>query len=313
MVCMEKRCDAHGEFRALVEKDQAFYARLRGSTKGIYPGHFIDVTTRCNLNCPYCYYPCRESQDPSIERIVQEARCYPVPTYLTGGEPTLRKDLPDLLQRLQQHQGAAMPTNGIGLLDMDFLKAVLQRIGRYDDHIARIALSWHGALNEKVFRRVLENVRELNERISGPIFVLRELDELPSFLAIAKEYADCIDFARIHMATDIWDAQDHRQLFMSDILKYLAGHAKDHGVDFAWNADYSTYWMPARFGNVRLTLARWFTRHDIDLGYLPLNPTYRAKNGECTQLIYGFIINEAMQRGWIKGRRMDEQMAVKHG
>ena len=90
MVCMEKRCDAHGEFRALVEKDQAFYARLRGSTKGIYPGHFIDVTTRCNLNCPYCYYPCRESQDPSIERIVQEARCYPVPTYLTGGEPTLQ-------------------------------------------------------------------------------------------------------------------------------------------------------------------------------------------------------------------------------
>src|SRR5438034_6333373 len=84
----------------------------------------LSVTDRCNLRCVYCM-PAEPEWMPQpeilsfeeIERIVRVAVSLGVTDFrLTGGEPTARKDLPDLVRRVARTPGVkdlAMTTNGI--------------------------------------------------------------------------------------------------------------------------------------------------------------------------------------------------------
>src|SRR5436190_1216754 len=88
----------------------------------------ISVTDRCNFRCPYCMpkevfgpgYPFL--RDPQLltlaelTRIVRAFRALGVEKVrLTGGEPLLRADVPDLVRALKQELGVkevALTTNG---------------------------------------------------------------------------------------------------------------------------------------------------------------------------------------------------------
>jgi cyclic pyranopterin phosphate synthase len=88
----------------------------------------ISVTDRCNFRCPYCmpkevfgpgYRFLRDPQLmtlPELVRIVRAFRGLGVEKVrLTGGEPLLRPDVPDLIQILKQEVGVpdlALTTNG---------------------------------------------------------------------------------------------------------------------------------------------------------------------------------------------------------
>jgi GTP 3',8-cyclase len=88
----------------------------------------ISVTDRCNFRCPYCMpkevfgagYPfLRDPQLMTLDeltRIVRAFRALGVEKVrLTGGEPLLRADVPDLIRRLKQKLGVndvALTTNG---------------------------------------------------------------------------------------------------------------------------------------------------------------------------------------------------------
>ncbi|MFC4427965.1 GTP 3',8-cyclase MoaA [Deinococcus navajonensis] len=89
----------------------------------------ISVTDRCNLRCTYCMpaevfgpdYAFLPRHDLlSFEEIARLARLFVAlgvrKLRLTGGEPTLRRDLPDLVARLAGLEGVqdvAMTTNGL--------------------------------------------------------------------------------------------------------------------------------------------------------------------------------------------------------
>src|SRR4029079_11591429 len=85
----------------------------------------LSVTDRCNLRCSYCmpeaeyvWLP-REDilQFEEIERLVDVFTSLGVDKVrLTGGEPLLRRDLPDLISRLAGRAAVrdlAMTTNGV--------------------------------------------------------------------------------------------------------------------------------------------------------------------------------------------------------
>ena len=85
----------------------------------------VSVTDRCNLRCSYCmpepdyvWLP-REDilQFEEIERLVDRFATLGVDKVrLTGGEPLLRRDLPDLVRRLASRtaiRDLAMTTNGV--------------------------------------------------------------------------------------------------------------------------------------------------------------------------------------------------------
>jgi hypothetical protein len=65
----------------------------------------VEVTGRCNLRCPTCFAAAGgDSADPSAEAILRQieatlARGGPSNVQLSGGEPTLRDDLPEIVAR----------------------------------------------------------------------------------------------------------------------------------------------------------------------------------------------------------------------
>ena len=153
-VLIEKECGEHGRFEDVVWSDRQAYDRVETfrfdgeglenpRTKvergcpfdcGICPRHLshtllaiIDVTNRCNLNCPICFANAASAgyvYEPSLEQIrsmlenVRRNRPLPAPALqFSGGEPTLREDLPELV-RLAKTRGflnIQVNTNGIKL------------------------------------------------------------------------------------------------------------------------------------------------------------------------------------------------------
>ena len=121
----------------------------------------ISVTDRCNFRCTYCmpaevfgrdyaFLPRREIL--TFEEIVRLARLFVglgvEKLRITGGEPTVRRDLPDLVRMLARIDGArdlTLTTNG----------SALRRLARplADAGLARISVSLD-ALDDAVFRRM---------------------------------------------------------------------------------------------------------------------------------------------------------------
>ncbi len=85
----------------------------------------IDLTNRCNMNCNFCYANVGKAGyliEPSLEeidRIMKHFRNKPIPApaiMFTGGEPTVRKDFPEICKMAKDHgfQEVIVATNGYG-------------------------------------------------------------------------------------------------------------------------------------------------------------------------------------------------------
>lgn len=69
----------------------------------------LDLTYRCGLNCPFCFVRNnallkpgrRELGTAALKRIIAGFAGRPRRFYLTGGEPTLRRDLPELVRAVK--------------------------------------------------------------------------------------------------------------------------------------------------------------------------------------------------------------------
>jgi len=85
----------------------------------------IDLTNRCNFNCNFCYANVLQSGylvEPNLEeidRIMTHFRSKPIPAVaimFTGGEPTVRKDFPEICKMAKDHgfMEVIVATNGYG-------------------------------------------------------------------------------------------------------------------------------------------------------------------------------------------------------
>ena len=115
----------------------------------------ISLTDRCNLRCVYCmpmhgltFVPNEELLNAEeLERVVLaavEAGFNKV--RLTGGEPTLRQDIVDIVRRLSRIDGVdqlVMTTNGYRLpyIAQDLVEAGLKRVNIHVDSLNRESIS----------------------------------------------------------------------------------------------------------------------------------------------------------------------------
>jgi pyruvate-formate lyase-activating enzyme len=112
---------------------------------GLCAGHetggccvLLELTNRCNLRCPVCFAGAgeREARDLPMEEIARQfdmlmARGGPFNIQLSGGEPTVRDDLPEII-RLGREKGFEffqLNTNGIRLGEEPDYAAKLKNAG----------------------------------------------------------------------------------------------------------------------------------------------------------------------------------------
>ena len=154
-VYMVKRCPEHGEFSALIweggivdyllwntapgggnapgntrapEKGCPYDCGLCGAHESAGCCVLLELTARCNLRCPVCFASAGEkcADDPTLGEIAAlydmlMARGGPFNIQLSGGEPTVRYDLPEIV-RLGRERGFSffqLNTNGLRLADED--------------------------------------------------------------------------------------------------------------------------------------------------------------------------------------------------
>lgn len=151
-VYIKKNCPEHGEFSDLYWGDYEQYKRAleyeRLGTKlnnprtevekgcpydcGICPEHsshtvlsIIDVTNRCNLSCPICfahagaagylYEPTKEQIRGMLENLRANDPIKPPALQFSGGEPTVREDLLDLVRMAKEIGFRHVEINSNGL------------------------------------------------------------------------------------------------------------------------------------------------------------------------------------------------------
>lgn len=192
-IYMDKSCPEHGRFSALIwEGDLRSYLHWstesireeqpvepRGTEKGcpydcgLCQEHqrkgccvLLELTNRCNLRCPVCFASAGENpvKEPSLADIGRQfdmlmAHGGPFNIQLSGGEPTIRDDLPEII-RLGREKGFSffqLNTNGLRLArEPGYAEALknaglntvfLQFDGVTDD--VYIALRGRGLMEEK--------------------------------------------------------------------------------------------------------------------------------------------------------------------
>jgi hypothetical protein len=196
-VYMRKNCPTHGESVSLISSDEKMYQEsfaynipgklhlIRNFSSeytgncpfdcGICPSHlqhtcaaFLEVTNRCNLNCPVCYMDANAGPAvvPSLQevtaRLKQLLSCETSPPSLniTGGEPTTRKDLVALvsLAHSMGFKDLTLSTNGVTISRRPRLLGELASAG-----LTEVAISLDG-LSDPVFVRT-RGVRLLDVKL----------------------------------------------------------------------------------------------------------------------------------------------------
>ncbi len=162
-VYLVKKCSEHGEFRTIIwrggpqfqgwkrqpnvmrtSESQTLAERGCPFDCGICPTHrknactaVLEVTCRCNLRCPVCFADAgsEAASDPPLEEIAEwyrrVLRAYgsDIIIQLSGGEPTVRDDLPAIIEmgRSLGFPFIQVNTNGLRLaLEEDYASALRQ-------------------------------------------------------------------------------------------------------------------------------------------------------------------------------------------
>lgn len=111
----------------------------------------VDITHKCNMNCGNCYIPNRTIPDMDKKHlfVLLERLPFKCEIRLIGAEPTMRKDLPEIISKVRdlKHRPILI-TNGLKLADKDYVKK-LKTAGLF---IVNISLN--GGVDDNIYRKM---------------------------------------------------------------------------------------------------------------------------------------------------------------
>ncbi|MEM2636988.1 MAG: radical SAM protein [Candidatus Korarchaeota archaeon] len=164
-IIIEKNCPQHGNFKDVIWSDADLYKKFKDYerpgfkvknpevklTEGcpkdcglceLHESHtalaLIDITNRCNLNCPICFANANAMGyvvEPTFEQIVEIMKHFremdppAVAIQFSGGEPTVREDLPELIRKAKElgFTQIQIATNGVRMAQSaDYVRTLVE-------------------------------------------------------------------------------------------------------------------------------------------------------------------------------------------
>jgi len=266
-----KTCTKHGYQEATLDINIEFYKSQQYQRRK--PGsYWLDITNRCNLDCPHCYQmPDNTSKDPSIDYLLSEVMSWPdngYPVSLVGAEPTVRRDLPDLVRAIQALPGkprnVIIVTNGVYLAKWDYV----ERFKGIPN------LKWTFGLNHPDYNggqiRVkqmegLENCLKLGLDVKTLTYTLADLEQLPDVMYEVQKFGVN---ARIQLGVEIGRVPegDFKELYLSELVEV----AKQFCIDNWWtwepdNVSGNRTHYAVRINGIEHKFIKWCDVRTIDL------------------------------------------------
>ncbi|MEN6327557.1 MAG: radical SAM (seleno)protein TrsS [Syntrophomonas sp.] len=194
-VYLEKTCPQHGEFSAVIWRGLRDMETWRGDLPpiaegenencphacGLCPEHqqgtccvLLEVTKRCNLRCSFCFAEGGTGEDIPFETVCDRLHALAVPgktlVQLSGGEPTVRDELPQIVAAAKEAgcQYVQLNTNGIRLAeDAKYVRSlaeaglsfVFMQFDGTDDDIYRVL---RGKALLSIKQKAIENCARYN-------------------------------------------------------------------------------------------------------------------------------------------------------
>jgi len=254
MAYMSKTCREDGNFIFLLEKDAWLYEKLMNKNdlaQSKFSKTMIAVTHACNLNCPICYLPDKNQPDMSLEAIKKAIVSSDVSSIrLSGGEPTLRKDLAEIIKFIcEQGKRPVIVTNGIKLADrnyvMELKKAGLQGVAfcfnGFDEEVyTRI----NGQPLLKIKLKALKNLMKEDLNIVFSVLLIKGINE-KELKKLYRFYLKNVRFLReFRIRTAVFTGRynvGQEQIYLSDIIEMVSkiiGVTKKDLVESAFSKDF---------------------------------------------------------------------------
>jgi len=270
---IKKECPKHGKFEDVYYSDVKIYKRFENFAEigdgienprtkekrgcpfdcGICPNHkshtvlsIIDVTNRCNLRCPICFANAAAAgyvYEPTFEQIKEMLRNLhankPVPPpaiQFSGGEPTIRDDLPDIVRAAKEagFWHIEVNTNGIRFArDIDFIKR-LREAGvstvylQFDGMTPEATIKARGADILHLKFKAIENCRKAG--LTSVVLVVTlvkgvnddQLGDIIRFAAKNKDVVRCVNVQPVSFAGRISQSKRKRwRITIPDFMKAL--------------------------------------------------------------------------------------------
>lgn len=275
-VYLLKTCQEHGEREDLIEPDVEFY-KSQIYQKREPSSYWVDVTNRCNLDCPHCYQiPNNLSKDPKIDSIIKQIAALPddgAPLSLVGAEPTTRKDLPEIIKKIQElprlPRMIMIVTNGINLGK----KKYAEQFSGIENLKWTIGLNhpeYNGGIIRKKQQLGIENCIKFGLTIKNFTYTLGNLDQL-DFCLDEMQYWNKLGVcnnARIQVGVDIGRTPDEHgpELYLSQLVNKTFDLCEKKNWSFEYKKEMSnrTHYS-IEINSVLYKLIKWCDVRTIDL------------------------------------------------
>ena len=215
--------------------------KIYGFSENPFESLFIDITTRCNMSCNFCYNSTNSFPDMPLEYF--EDLCaslpFPVAMKIGGGEPTLHPQLTDFIRVAHHYRHTIyISSNGLRYTDTEFMRSLkklkdqgiafslgISMDGGYSNRIAYEKINGNDCLTEKMqsFHALIES--NLG-RVCLTATIVRKLNEdaLPQLIELAEKHSNAVRYIHLRNATKIGSWLETEPYSLKEIIDLTRQH-----------------------------------------------------------------------------------------